>query len=1041
METGVKELRAMSLIQARGKSLRMRGASAFPPPLRRDRRRSFFKDIVLLFILLFPFNCFSQSSNNSQILNTDDLFSSILKTEGQDAALGILKEHKNFITPQLWLRLIGESIKVSNSGNLSRALFVLEIAKGAAEQLEDKMPLGHTYYRIGYAHFTQGDYKAAIDAYFLSKKTFEEAKSPGDLICVLSELGSLHAFIKDYQKAQEYSEASLALVDSVKNNVHAVGGLPDKYGIATAWSNLGEVSLWKGDYQSALTNFQKSLSLWKELNRGGLLYQAHIANTLTHIGIAYQVMGDHMQALNYLSQALELVKTLSDKGRLAEVLANIGVLYIEQRDYAKASELLEQSLRLFTEVKNQREVVRTLINIGVIDQRLRKYKGAVEAFQKGLKGAEEIGASDIVIAAQEGLGVVCYEQANYSAALEWFDNALSLAQTTADKIRMAELLWRKGQVFYAQREYGKSSELANSAAEIATKLRLPILTHLTLTLKGKAYHAQGADELAAKSFVQAIEEAERMRAQIAGGGKEQQLFFEDKTSPYHEMVSLLVRKKNAEEALKYAERAKGRVLLDVLRNGRVNIHKSLSQQEQSEEQRLYGEMVSLNIQIRTERMRQQPDDERIGEMESRLQKARNTYETFQTALYASHPGLRIDRGLLPPFALQDATVSLPDAQSAVLEYVVLDEQIFLFVLTKDPARKERVQLKVYPINIGRRELSNLVENYRKLLADNHPGFRQAGSDLYKLLVKPAEEQLQGKTTVCIVPDGSLWELPFQALQTSTNKYLLELYAIYYAPSLHVLREMRKRSESLQTLPTSKDQQNGASTSSGDQVKSQFYAIGNPMFGGEALARAQALRSTSFLPLPETEKEVQTIGTEAYELRASVVRIGQDAREEVVKAEMGKYRVLHFATHGVLDDHNPLYSYIVLATSNTSKEDGLLEAWEIMEMDLKAEIAVLSACETARGRVGAGEGMIGMTWALFVAGVPTTVASQWEVPSESTTKLMVTFHRNAKNASKAEAWRQAALEMIKDPRYRMKPFYWAGFVVVGDGGRLSPNDER
>jgi CHAT domain-containing protein len=116
----------------------------------------------------------------------------------------------------------------------------------------------------------------------------------------------------------------------------------------------------------------------------------------------------------------------------------------------------------------------------------------------------------------------------------------------------------------------------------------------------------------------------------------------------------------------------------------------------------------------------------------------------------------------------------------------------------------------------------------------------------------------------------------------------------------------------------------------------------------------------------------------------------------------------------------------------------------MEMDLKAEIAVLSACETARGRVGAGEGMIGMTWALSVAGVPTTVASQWEVPSESTTKLMVAFHKNAnavdrqngKRVSKAHAWREAALEMIRNPRYRMKPFYWAGFVVVGDGGRLS-----
>jgi CHAT domain-containing protein len=179
-------------------------------------------------------------------------------------------------------------------------------------------------------------------------------------------------------------------------------------------------------------------------------------------------------------------------------------------------------------------------------------------------------------------------------------------------------------------------------------------------------------------------------------------------------------------------------------------------------------------------------------------------------------------------------------------------------------------------------------------------------------------------------------------------------------------------------------------------------------------------------------------SEIFGQQSSFVQVGSAASEASAKAEIGKFRVLHFATHGVLDSRNPLYSYIVLGPSSDGKEDGLLEAWELMGIDLKAELAVLSACDSARGRVGDGEGMIGMTWALFVAGVPTTLASQWQVPSESTTRLMLSFHKNilggGQYKSKAEAWRQAALEMINDPRYRMKPYYWAGFVVVGDGGR-------
>jgi CHAT domain-containing protein len=203
---------------------------------------------------------------------------------------------------------------------------------------------------------------------------------------------------------------------------------------------------------------------------------------------------------------------------------------------------------------------------------------------------------------------------------------------------------------------------------------------------------------------------------------------------------------------------------------------------------------------------------------------------------------------------------------------------------------------------------------------------------------------------------------------------------------------------------------------------------------EVLAKGQSFTRGDLPPIPETEDEVKRIASESYHFENNSVLIGSAAREETVKAQISKSHVLHFATHSVLDDRNPLYSYLLLSTDGHSKEDGLLEAWEIMNLDLNASMAVLSACDSARGRIGAGEGLIGMTWALFVAGVPTTVASQWAVPSNSTAKLMVAFHEYAKRIPKAEALRQAALQMIKDPRFRIKPYYWAGFVVMGDGSK-------
>ena len=160
-----------------------------------------------------------------------------------------------------------------------------------------------------------------------------------------------------------------------------------------------------------------------------------------------------------------------------------------------------------------------------------------------------------------------------------------------------------------------------------------------------------------------------------------------------------------------------------------------------------------------------------------------------------------------------------------------------------------------------------------------------------------------------------------------------------------------------------------------------------------------------------------------------------------EAKAGSYRILHLATHAILNDTSPMYSHVLLSQGGTdSNEDGLLEAWEVMKLNLQADMVVLSACETARGRIGAGEGVIGLTWALFVAGAPATVVSQWKVESASTTELMVEFHRQLQakrqdgkpRATKAEALRQAAIKLLRR-KQSQHPFYWAAFVVVGDGG--------
>jgi CHAT domain-containing protein len=402
-----------------------------------------------------------------------------------------------------------------------------------------------------------------------------------------------------------------------------------------------------------------------------------------------------------------------------------------------------------------------------------------------------------------------------------------------------------------------------------------------------------------------------------------------------------------------------------------------------------------------------------------LQAARLDFEDFETRLYNSHPELKPQRGEAPVIKAEELAALLPDSRSALLEYVVTDDHTYLFAITK-AAGKAGVEIRVYALPIKRADLTKQIESFRGQLAGRDLGFRAPARRLYQSLLKPAEAQLQGKTNLIIVPDDNLWELPFQGLIAGGDRYVIETSAVSYAPSLTVLREMKAQ--------RNKHGVNEASLT--------LLALGNPAIGQGAAERATlSLRGAKLDPLPTAEQEVKALG-QVYGAAHSKIYTGPKACEDLVKTEAGHADVLHFATHGILNDTEPMYSRLVLAQGDKN-EDGLLEAWELMRLNLKARLAVLSACETARGRFGAGEGVIGLTWAMFVAGVPTTLVSQWKVESASTSGLMINFHRQMKALSAAararvmaEAWRQAALKLMKNPA-TSHPFYWAGFVLVGD----------
>lgn len=432
----------------------------------------------------------------------------------------------------------------------------------------------------------------------------------------------------------------------------------------------------------------------------------------------------------------------------------------------------------------------------------------------------------------------------------------------------------------------------------------------------------------------------------------------------------------------------------------------LTPAERERAQRLNRKISEINDQMRKT---ENNDPASLDSVYGQLDAARLEYQSFQDTVYVAHPELRVRSGYTGSIDRTDIDRLARDSDCAYMEYVVSNDRVYLFVITANKLTN-KPELKTYPLAIKPDLLAKQVDEFHNRLANRHPDYSSDALELFALVVGPATEQLRGVKTLCIVPDGFLWNLPFQALMSVSNRHLLEDYAIYYAPSLSVLRHMNQ-----------KEQANGAN--------STLLAFGNPIIGKDEQ------REQDLCPLPEAENEVRDIAN-TFDPKARRVFIGREATEMTFKALAPSYSVIHLATHGALDNRQPLYSHVLLTkTDGDSENDGLLEAREIMNMRLSADLAVLSACETANGKISPGEGVIGMSWAFFVAGTRSMVVSQWKVNSASTSSLLMNFYRTLKsnqsdtNARKARALREAAVSLMKTGRYH-HPFYWAGFVLVG-----------
>jgi CHAT domain-containing protein len=819
------------------------------------------------------------------------------------------------------------------------------------------------------------------------------------LVGALGTRALRHQTRAEYETAMRYANLQRIVAERIG----------DKVGVAASWLNTGVVKFAEDDHEAALDATYKAIAIYESLGskRGIALAQENLGNS-------YLALGNLRRAFECAQKSLRMAEEENHRRGIMIALSDLAIIYGHQNNPEQALAHLERALALAQDLGDTLMIATLHHDMAIQYKRFGDYPRALELYQQLLKETETYGDKGGIAMVRDQIGRIYAEQGRYDEALRYHREALAGLEAANMKHAVGVTLNNISPVYLLQRNYAEALSVSQRSVALARESGRKVELFVALTNLG--YSQFGLNQLteAQQSFSEAVSIIEDLRTQAAGGVEERQRYFEDGMEAHHGLLSVFVRENRPADALMLAERAKARALLDILQQGRVNIQKTMTAKEQEEERQLKSQLTQLNKQLSRVKQSDKQDVAQVAEVEGQLEKARLNYEAFQNALYASHPDLKTQRGEAPIINAQELAGLLPDSSSALLEYVVTDEQTYLFAITK-PA--EKIEIQVYTVPVKRAELAKQIEWFRQQLAARDLGFRTSAVKLYDVLLKPAQAQLRGKTNIVIAPDSNLWDMPFQALVNGANRYMLEDASITYAPSLTVLREMTKR------------RLNQTAT----HAPATLLALGNPVASQEREKR-NGLRDGNRDQLPESGEEVKALGR-LYGAARSKVYVGAEAREDRVKSEAGAAGILHFSTHGTLNNAAPMYSYLTLAEVGAN-DDGLLEAWELMQLDLKADLAVLSACETARGRIGTGEGVIGFSWAMFIAGVPSTVVSQWKVDSASTRDLMVNFHRSLiskqTGSTKTEALRQAALKLMRNPE-TSHPFYWAGFVLVGDGG--------
>jgi len=672
-----------------------------------------------------------------------------------------------------------------------------------------------------------------------------------------------------------------------------------------------------------------------------------------------------------------------EEGEARGIFGQARVAYRMAR-HDETVELAEKAGAIAARIGNAEIEAEALTQIGLVEVIYRQNPDGIEILERAVARLREENETASYVHSQLGFILACYGRTE--EAETHLEPALRLAPPSG--ARRVSAYWFASRLRRTQGRIDEAIAFAREGERAGSDY--PLRLWDVKTAIGEMLLECGNAAEAAESLRGAVEILETRR-KLAPSPATDVRHFSSRVWVHGRLLEALFALNESEKALQVAEQMRARSLGDSL-----NAHgekQPLNDAEREQQRALNQRIVDLNRVLLAS-----TGDQR--ETRRQLRDARAALDAFTQEMAIRYPRAVAAHAEARTFALAENR-----QRPVVIEYSLQRDFIVVFVVHQGTVEMRKLAARPADLERASARLLRRISNRDERYAEDARG-------LYDALLAPVADLVRGERMVSIVPDGFLWTVPFDALITPSGRFVAERHAIAYAPSIAMLDWAAKR------VPVA-------------SARHELLAFGDPMISAKTSRKAAVYRDLSLGALPDAVREVRTL-TQLYGSERTAAFTGAAAREAVLKKLIGGYRVIHLATHGVVDDSSPLYSALVLSAADVDAEDGLLEMREMRDLDLQADLIVLSGCDTARGDVHQGEGVIGMSWAFLMAGCPTTVVSQWKAESHTTAKLMIEFHKRLlAGDSKAEALRQARLALLHDPHYA-HPFYWAPFVVVGEG---------